>query len=273
MPWPPISSAPYLRSEGWISTSAFSARSIGYRSSELGVARVRARRRSRRPRHRGRADVVLAPGRWRPGDRRFVDGSARRGGRGCRGRPRAGRGSAGASPAGPGRPSSARRAARAGARPRRPTPAMRNDGIERAERAREAAAVEALADDHPAAVKAVLAAARLDRGGDRLARLAGVGGDDGLEPEQAAVLGALGGAHLGPVERRRSARPRAAPSVPGARACSRGGGTGAGRAPRSTTGSGSAGSGRPTVRPTATWARAICSSGEDACSSPSAISE
>ena len=29
VPWPPISSAPYLRSEGWIRTSALSARSIG----------------------------------------------------------------------------------------------------------------------------------------------------------------------------------------------------------------------------------------------------
>ena len=78
--------------------------------------------------------------------------------------------------------------------------AERRDG--RPERAREPSAVEALADDHPPAVKAVLAPARLHGGGDRLAHLAAVGGDDGLEPEQAAVLGALGGAHLGPVERR-----------------------------------------------------------------------
>ena len=73
---------------------------------------------------------------------------------------------------------------------------------QRSERAREPAAVQPLADDHPAAVKAVLPAPGLDGGGDRLARLAAVGGDDGLEPEQAAVLGALGGAHLRPVERR-----------------------------------------------------------------------
>ena len=73
---------------------------------------------------------------------------------------------------------------------------------ERSERAWEPAAVQPLADDHPAAVQAVLPAPGLDGGGDRLAHLAAVGGDDGLEPEQAAVLGALGGAHLRPVERR-----------------------------------------------------------------------
>ncbi len=73
---------------------------------------------------------------------------------------------------------------------------------DRPERAREPSAVEPLPDDHPAAVKAVLAAARLHGGGDRLADVGAVGGDDGLEPEQAAVLGALGGAHLGAVERR-----------------------------------------------------------------------
>jgi hypothetical protein len=36
VPWPPTSSAPYFQSEGWITTSAFSARSIGYRSSAPG---------------------------------------------------------------------------------------------------------------------------------------------------------------------------------------------------------------------------------------------
>ena len=75
-------------------------------------------------------------------------------------------------------------------------------GDQRPERAREPAAVEPLADDHPAAVKAVLAAARLHGGGDRLAHLAVLGRDHRLEPEQAAVLGALGGVHLRPVERR-----------------------------------------------------------------------
>ena len=55
---------------------------------------------------------------------------------------------------------------------------------------------------HPAAVQAVLAAAGLHGGGERLAVLRAVGGDDELEPEQAAVLGALGVAHLGAVERR-----------------------------------------------------------------------
>ena len=66
----------------------------------------------------------------------------------------------------------------------------------------EAAAVEVLADEHPAAVQAVLAAAGLDGGGELAAGLAVVGGDDELEPEQAAVLGAFGVGHLGAVERR-----------------------------------------------------------------------
>ena len=66
----------------------------------------------------------------------------------------------------------------------------------------EAAAVEVVADGHPAAVQAVLAAAGLHGGGELLAGLARVGGDDGLEPEQAAVLGALGAGHLGAVQRR-----------------------------------------------------------------------
>ena len=75
-------------------------------------------------------------------------------------------------------------------------------GDQRSERPWEAAAVQTLADGHPAAVEAVLPASGLDGGGDRLARLGSVGGDDGLEPEEASVLGALGGAHLGAVERR-----------------------------------------------------------------------
>ncbi len=67
---------------------------------------------------------------------------------------------------------------------------------ERPEREREPPAVQALADDHHSAVKAVLPAAGLDGGRDRLARLRAVGGDDGFEPEQAAVLGASGVLHL-----------------------------------------------------------------------------
>ena len=61
---------------------------------------------------------------------------------------------------------------------------------------------EPLGQAEGAAVEAVLAAAGLHGGGDRLAGLGRVGGDYRLEPEQAAVLGALGGAHLGAVERR-----------------------------------------------------------------------
>ena len=67
---------------------------------------------------------------------------------------------------------------------------QRIDGIERPERAREPFAVQALAHDHPPAVQPVLPAAGLDGGGDGLAHLWAVGGDDGLKPEQAAVLGA-----------------------------------------------------------------------------------
>ena len=41
VPCPPTSSAPYFQSMGWITTSAFSARSIGYRSSGPGTCRSR----------------------------------------------------------------------------------------------------------------------------------------------------------------------------------------------------------------------------------------
>ena len=190
-----------------------------------------------------------------------------------RGRSPAARGSAGSSPAGPGRPSSAQRAARAGARPRRLTPASGTTG--RAGRARAGTA----GGRGPGGRSSSGGEGGSRRGGTAPRRRPScttsrrVGGDDRLEPEQAAVLGALGGAHLGAVERRGQPALRAAPSVPGARACSRGGGTAVARAPRRATGSGSAGSERPMARPTATWARAICSSGGDACSSPSAISE
>ena len=78
-------------------------------------------------------------------------------------------------------------------------------GEQRPERVWEAVAVQALADDHDSAVKVVLAAAGLHSGGDRLARPRAVGGDYGLDPEQAAVLGPPGALHLGAVERQRHA--------------------------------------------------------------------
>jgi hypothetical protein len=73
---------------------------------------------------------------------------------------------------------------------------------ERPERAREATAVKALADDHPSAVQSILAPPRLHRGGYRLANLRTVGGDHCFEPEEATVLSSLGSAHLRAVERR-----------------------------------------------------------------------
>ena len=73
----------------------------------------------------------------------------------------------------------------------------------------------------------------------------GVGGDDGLEPEQAAVLGPLGGAHLGAVERRWSARPPGRPQRSWrASLCSRRRYRRRASASKAAPGSGSAGSGR-----------------------------
>ena len=96
---------------------------------------------------------------------------------------------------------------------------------------------------------------------------------DEFEPEQAAVLGALGVGHLGAVERRAAGRLRAGPSALGARAGSRAGGrdrrASASQADRRGR---EREADRSTARRAATWACAIASSGGEASSSPAASS-